>query len=103
MKRNIFNLKAFTDLHKPQLLFLSEPQMFQSDLPAATRYFQGEYTTILNSEDLHNPDLALSTARAKGGTMVMWQKDLDPYITVHLSDSSAFLPIVLQIPGFTIN
>ena len=55
----------------------------------------------LNSEDLHNPELSLTTSRAKGGTMVMWQKHLDPYVTVNVPDSSSFLPIVIEIPGFT--
>ena len=89
----------FTDLYHPQLLFLSEPQIFQSDLQNLTKYFKGEYTTVLNSEDLHNPDLMLTSTRAKGGTMVMWQKELDPYVTVHISDCSSYLPIVIDIPG----
>ena len=74
--------------------------MFQSDLPPVMKYFRGEYAAVLNSEDHHNPDLALNTAKAKGGTMVLWKKDLDPYITVQISDSPAFLPVVLEIPGF---
>ena len=69
LKRNVYNLRMFTDLYHPQLLFLSEPQIFQSDLQNLTRYFKGEYTTVLNSEDLHNPDLMLTSTRAKGGTM----------------------------------
>ena len=100
MKKNVFNLKSFTDQYKPKLLFLSEPQLFQSDLPSITRYFKGEYTTVLNSEDLHNPDLMLTTCRAKGGTIVMWQKELDPYVTAHVPESSSFLPVVIDIPGW---
>ena len=99
IKRNLFNLKYFTDRYKPQLIFLSEPMIFQSDLPLITRYFRGEYSVALNSEDLHDPDLMLTTSKAKGGTMVMWQKYLDPYVTVHIADSSSYLPIVLDIPG----
>ena len=33
--------------------------------------------------------------------MVMWKKELDPYVTVHISDSASFLPIVIDIPGWT--
>ena len=33
--------------------------------------------------------------------MVMWSKEYDPYVTVHVPNSSAFLPIVLDIPGNT--
>ena len=101
MKRNLFNLKNFAINYKPKLIFLSEPQLFQSDLPTIMKYFQGEYSVSLNSEDLHNPELSLTTSRAKGGTMVMWQKHLDPYVTVNVPDSSSFLPIVIEIPGFT--
>ena len=74
--------------------------IFQSDLPLVMQYFAGEYSATLNSEDLNHPDLVLTTARAKGGTMVMWKKDLDPYITAHIQDSSSFLPIVVDIPGW---
>ena len=74
--------------------------MFQSDLPAIVKYLKGEYTTALNSEDLHNPDLMLTSSKAKGGTCVMWKNDLDPYISVHISDSASFLPIVVDIPGW---
>ena len=55
----------------------------------------------LNSEDVHFPELSLTRSRGKGGTMVMWRKNLDPYITVHKTSSSAFLPVVLDIPGWT--
>ena len=62
-------------------------------------YFKGEYSSSLNSEDLHNPDLPMTSNKAKGGTLVMWKSDLDPYITVHCTDSSAFLPIVIDSPN----
>ena len=100
MKKNVFNLKHFTDMYKPHIIFISEPQIFQADLPQISKYFRGEYSLSLNSEDLHNPDLVLTTSKAKGGTMVMWLKELDPYLTVHIAESSSFLPIVLDIPGW---
>ena len=82
-------------------MFLSEPQMFQADLPEIAQYFKGEYSMPLNSEDVHFPELSLSRSRGKGGTMVMWRKNLDPFITMHKTISSAFLPLVLDIPGWT--
>ena len=100
MKKNVFNLKFFTDKYKPHFLFLSEHQIFQSDLPAITKYFKGEYSIALNSEDLHDPDLVLTSSKAKGGTAVMWMKSLDPYITVYNADCSSFLPIIVDIPGW---
>ena len=101
MKRNLFSLRNFTDLHSPELIFLSEPQMFQSDLPLISNYFKGEYSLALNSEDLHKPELSLTSSKAKGGTMILWSKKLDPYLTVHLPKSASFLPIVFDIPGWT--
>ena len=63
------------------------------------KYFRGEFSYSLNSEDLHTPELSLTCSYAKGGTMVMWRKMLDPYVTVHPTQTSSFLPIVLDIPG----
>ena len=100
LKKNVFNLKLFTEMYNPQFIFLSEPMMFQSDLPAIAKYLKGEYTTVLNSEDLHKPELMLTSSKAKGGTCVMWKNDLDPFISVHISDSASFLPIVVDIPGW---
>ena len=74
--------------------------IFQSDLPLIMKYFSGEYSAALNSEDLHDPDLMLTSSRAKGGTLILWHKYLDPYVTVHIADSSSFLPIVLDLPGW---
>ena len=74
--------------------------IFQSDLPLIMKYFSVEYSAALNSEDFHDPDLMLTSSKAKGGTMVLWQKYLDPYVTVHISESSSFLPIVVEIPGW---
>ena len=100
LKRNLYNLKFFTDLYKPQMLFLSEPQLFQSDLPQVMKYFKGEYSAVLNSEDLHTPELALTSSRPKGGTMVMWGKELNSIVTIHIPDSASFTPVVVDIPGW---
>ena len=62
-------------------------------------YFNGDYCYTLNSEDLHSPDLPLLSNKAKGGTLVMWKKQLDPFISVLTPDTSSFLPIVLEIPS----
>ena len=99
LKKNVFNLKSFTEFYNPDLLFISEPQIFQCDLSNQMAYFSGEYNFFLNSEDLHNTDLPLLSNKAKGGTLVLWSKLLDPFVTVPNPDSSSFLPIVLQIPN----
>ena len=95
----MFNLRSLTDLYSPSLVFLSEPQTFQSDIARYMDYFRGQYSFFLNSEDLHDLDIPLLSNRAKGGTLVMWEASLDPFVSVHASDTSAFWPIVLQIPN----
>ena len=62
-----------------------------------------EYSYWLNSNDRHDPELSLSTSRSVGGTLAMWRKHLDPYITVHPTQTSAVLPLVLQLPGAKIS
>ena len=80
------------------LVFIAEPQIFQSDLPSMMTYFKGDYFSSLNSHDLYNHDLPLVRTRAIGGTMVMWKSNLDPFLTVHSVDSTAFLPVILNMP-----
>ena len=62
-------------------------------------YFSGEFKSSLNSEDLINPDLSFRANRTKGGTMILWRKYLDPYVTVQEPVSTSFLFLVLNIPG----
>ena len=31
----------------------------------------------------------------------MWKSHLDPYLTIHVTDSSAFLPVIIEIPNVT--
>ena len=99
MKRNWYSLRVLSDLHSPDLIQLSEPMLFQSDILNIMQYFKGEYCAFLNSEDLHLQDLSFQVNKAKGGTMIMWKKALDPYVTVHQPCTSAFLFIVIEIPG----
>ena len=44
VQRNIYNLIYVLDSHKPQLVFLSEPQMFQHDLNLIMKLLVGMYT-----------------------------------------------------------
>jgi hypothetical protein len=101
IKRNHVNLKHFCDQHKPDLVFLSEPQIFHCDVPLLTPHFQGQYALLLNSEETESPNLAIESCRSHGGTMVMWRTELDPYITPLPTASSSFLPILLNIPGYS--
>ena len=85
--------------HLPDLVFLSEPQVYQTDINQYTTGIQHEYCYSLNSDDLMDPDLPLVKSRATGGTLAMWRKWLDPHISVYPTQSSAFLPLVLQLPS----
>ena len=101
--RNIHSLKHYNKNYKPSLIFLSEPQLFQCDAKSLLKTLQGEYSSYLNSEDLYHPDLALERCKAKGGTMLLWETSLDPYISIVPSDSPAILPMVLQLPHHSIS
>ena len=90
-------MKKFTDNLKPDLVFLSEPLLFQTDLQSNMEYFRGDFA-FLNSEDLYDKDLPMAISRAEGGTLMMWKSSLDPFITVLDSDSPAFLPVILELP-----
>ena len=67
------------------------------------RTVKHEYCYWLNSDDRLDPELPLTKSKANGGTMAMWRNSIDPYITVHDSQSSAILPLVLQLPGAKIS
>ena len=95
-RRNHLNLKFFWDDLNPDLIFLSEPQVFQCDLGMGilSRPFKGAYSILLNSEETTQPELSLDTSRAYGGTMIMWKSELDPFIEPLTVSSPAFLPII---------
>ena len=99
LRRNIFNLKHFCTLYNPDLVFLSEPQLFQCDADALMETFRGSYNFDLNSSDKYDPDLPLMKLKAKGGTMILWKLEHDPFITIHPVTTTAFLPIIFTPPG----
>ena len=98
LKRNIHSLKHFISEYRPDRIFLSEPQIFTPDIHATMQTVHGEYSFHLNSEDFHQPDLALDYSKAKGGTLAMWKLSLDPFITVLPTSSASVLAIVLALP-----
>ena len=101
LRRNVHSLKHFVDKYKPSLVFLSEPQIFLCDTSLLLQTFQGCYSYHLSSEDLYLPELALEHSKAKGGTMILWQATLDPYITVIPSDSPSIAAILMKVPGIS--
>ena len=82
------------------MIFLSEPKLFQADVKIATELLSPAYSYILNSEDLYDPDLPLSSNQAHGGTLTAWKSNLDPFVTVLNTESSRILPILLELPGY---
>ena len=78
---------------------MSEPNIFSSDLNLALQYIKGEYCYRLNAADSFDPELPMMKNKAFGGTLAMWRRDLDPYISVHPSLSPSVLPIILKYPG----
>ena len=96
--RNIFNIRHFLDLYSPDLVFLSEPQIHSCNLDFTASPLAGTYMYALNSADKFDPELPLVKSKAHGGTMVLWKAEHDPYITVYLVSTTAFLPIIFHPP-----
>ena len=99
LRRNVFNLKYFVEQHAPDLIFLSESQIFATDIDLVMSHLHGEYSWFLNSEDKHDPELPMVKTRSYGGTLVMWKSKHDPFIVPHQVTSSSFLPILFQPLG----
>ena len=99
LSRNIYNLKHYVDLHCPDLIFLSEPQIFSHDLNRVIQPLAENYLAFLNSADRFDPELPMVKSKAIGGTLVLWRRRHDAYVSVWPVSSSAFLPIVFQPPG----
>ena len=80
------------------MAFISEPQVYQADINSYMDYIKAEYCYFLNSEDLHNSDIPMITSHATGGTLCIWRRSLDPYVTIHPVTSSSFTPLILSLP-----
>ena len=102
LKSSIFMLKEVLHTKAPTLACLSESQIFQSDAGPLMKHIQGEYCYYLNSEDLHDPDIALAKNTTAGGTLLLWKSQIDPYVTIHPVQTTAFTPLILRMPGVPI-
>ena len=91
------------DQEEPSLIFISEPWTHLPDSLLATETLNNLYNFYLNSEDCHDELLSLQKSRAHGGTMTLWSKDLDPYVTILEPISSRILVLVLDVPGYQVS
>ena len=98
--RNAFNLLKIIQDEEPTLVFIAEPWLHLPDAPLALKEHQHQYNYYLNSEDRHDCLLSLAKSRAHGGTLALWRKELDPYVSVLEPKSSRILVLVLDKPGF---
>ena len=99
LKKNKFALKDFVDLVSPDFIFLNETQTFQFEANTATDIFLSKYSYYLNSDDSFDQELPYIRNRSHGGTMVLWKKSLDQYVTLIPPISSSFLPILYHPCG----
>ena len=99
LRRNIFNLIHLKELFHPDIIFLTETQLFDCDVQTVMSHMSGDYCYFLNSSDKYEPELALQNSKAYGGTMILWKRELHPFITVRPAQTSAFLPLVFKPPG----
>ena len=99
-KRVSYELLKFCDKEDPDLIFISEPWLFQANLPLATSFFLPKYSCSLNSDDKLDPELPLTTTHAQGGVLVFWKSNLDQYVTTIDVSSSRFLIIVIEHPNY---
>ena len=103
LKNNAFLLKSILDNACIDYAFISEPQLYQCDAAALFKYFDGEYCWYLNSHDILDPELPLVQSKPHGGTLVLWRRELDPFIEVVASNTTAFLPVIFDKPGLNIS
>ena len=81
LKSNLFALSDLLTNNLPDLVFLSEPLIYQHDLEYLVKYLSS-YVATLSSYDFFDPEMALDSSRTFGGTMVLWHKSIDPFITL---------------------
>ena len=95
----MFVLRDILFSRYPELVFLSESQVYQSEVDSLLKYVEGTYYFSLNSEDKYDPTLPLCKNYSHGGTLLLWRHDLDPYVKIHPVTTPAFTPLILNLPN----
>ena len=98
LKNNYFTLFQFVKKFLPKLVFISEPQVYKCDITPLIKPFLVNYSTHINSEDVHDLELPLTHPKAKGGTMVLWDNSLSPHLKVLDTSSPSFVSVLLSPP-----
>ena len=70
-------------------------------MAGAVKIFKGRFCYYLKFEDKFEQSLPLEKHKAKGGTLAMWECNLNAHVTILHSPSSAVLPPFLNIPDTT--
>ena len=99
LKRNLLNLKYFIDLTHCDLIFISEPNVFNHDAQNLLKQLNNYYHFSLNSEDKFDEEAPFTKSKTHGGTMVLWRQEFDPYINIHPVSTTSFLPLIYSPPG----
>ena len=86
--------------HPVDILCLSEHNIFQYDLKTTLNHLGNKFMMFLNSDDLHEPEVAMVKSRIVGGTLLIWAAYLDPYVTIHPPTTSSFTALILNMPGY---
>ena len=80
----------------PEFIFLNETHTFQFEAEQALDVFRGEYCHVLNSDDVHDPELPFIKNRSKGGTMILWKRALNQYVSVLTTETPSFIAILFH-------
>ena len=100
VRRNIFNLVELCFQYKPDFILIAEPQVYKCDIDLTMSYLKGHYSFYLNSMDIFDPELPILKTKAHGGTLVLWKKQFDTFITILPAPSSAVLPFLFHPPNY---
>ena len=58
-----------------------------------------KYSYSVNSEDKYDPEAPFTKSKTHGGTMILWKKTLEPYVSIFPTSTTAFLPLVYSPPS----
>ena len=101
--RSKFKLLNMLNCFQPDLVFLSEPKLYQCDLMTEMNLFTHQYQAALCSDDLFDPELPITKCQALDGTMILWKHEHHQYVKVLPRTSSAFLAVLFSPPGLQIS